>query len=108
MAVDLSTCMSAICQQSLVVMKCAKECFSVQQSPLLLQGLALGMVRCGKRRFDDQWHIIGKMKLRALRIDCTGCNLPARTFSGVVAKTSRSKDALMVQLVLLSPVAAAD
>ena len=52
---------------------------------LLLQGLALGMVRCGKRRFDDQWQLIGKMKLRAVRIDCTGCNLPARTFSGVVA-----------------------
>lgn len=67
----------------------------------MLQGLALGMVRCGKRRFDDQWQLIGKMKLRALRINCTGCNLPARTFSGVVAfympKLSRSKDAPMVQ-----------
>ena len=49
------------------------------------------MVRCGKRRFDDQWHIIGKMKLRTLRIDCTGCNLPARTFSGVFASQMPGK-----------------
>lgn len=50
---------------------------------IALQGLALGMVRCGRRRFDDKWRIIGEyMNLRTLRIDCTGCNLPLRPLPG--------------------------
>lgn len=49
-----------------------------------LQGLVLGMVRCGSRRFDDQWRTIGTYpELRCLLVDATHCALPLRMIQGI-------------------------
>ncbi len=53
-----------------------------------LQGLALGMTRCGTRRFDDQWRTIGTYKhLRSLRLEGTYSNLAVRGLPGAHLQT---------------------
>jgi hypothetical protein len=66
----------------------------------------LSMVRCGRRRFQDQWNIIGKQQgLRTLRVDCTGCGLapaPLRGGFSVIVGTITGVSCLLQLAALLS------